>query len=58
MEQKKYPFSGYILAAGMGAVCGGILVAAFTRAVPKMMSQMMASMMAEISSGECDPAEF
>lgn len=58
MDQKKNPYNGYVLAAGVGALCGGILVAALTRAVPKIMSQMMTTMMAEISAGECDPAEF
>ena len=56
--QKQQNYTPYIMAAGLGAVCGGLLVAAFTRAIPRMISQMMAGMMAEMSAGDCDPADF
>ena len=36
---------GYLLAAALGAVGGGFLVAALTRAIPKMMASMMSQMM-------------
>jgi len=35
---------GYVLAAGLGAVVGGIVVAAATRAIPGMVSQVMSEM--------------
>lgn len=54
--------AGYIFAAGLGALGGGILVAVLTRALPrmmsKMMSQMMTSMMSQMGDGECSPAEM
>jgi hypothetical protein len=51
-----------ILAAFVGAVGGGIVVAVATRAIPKMMSQMMSemmrNMMSQMGEGGCDPAEM
>ncbi len=38
-------YRGYIIAAVLGAVGGGFIVALATRAIPKIMSQMMAGMM-------------
>ena len=58
MERKQSQFTGYLLAASLGAIGGGLLVAAITKAIPKMMSQMMAGMMAEMGAGECNPAEI
>lgn len=58
MKNKNTQFSGYVLAASLGEVGGGLLVAAVTRAIPKMMTQFMTRMMAEMREGECDPAEF
>jgi len=58
MERKQSQYTGYILAASLGAIGGGILVAAITKTIPKMMSQMMAGMMAEMGEDACDPAEF
>ena len=53
---------GYLLAAGLGAVAGGLLVAVATRAIPKMMSQMMSgmmrNMMAQMGEEGCSPSEF
>ncbi len=37
--------SGYLLAAALGALGGGVIVLWATKAVPKMMSRMMAGMM-------------
>jgi hypothetical protein len=52
----------YLLAASLGAIGGGILVAAVTRAIPKVMNQMMSNMMRNMMSqmGEsgCDPVEI
>ncbi len=36
---------GYVLAALLGAVGGGLLVALATRAIPTMMTRMMTGMM-------------
>jgi len=62
MESKDTQYSSYILAAGLGALGGGLLVAVATRAIPKMMSKMMAgmmqNMMAQMGEGDCDPADM
>jgi hypothetical protein len=44
----------YLIAAGIGAVAGGILVAAATNAIPTMMGKMMARMGEE----GCTPQEM
>ena len=53
---------GYVLAALLGAIGGGLVIALGTRAIPKMMSNMMSGMMRNMMSqmGEdgCDPAEM
>ena len=52
----------YLLAALLGAVGGGILVAFATRAVPRILQQamsgMMQTMMERMSAGECSPSEM
>jgi hypothetical protein len=62
MERKGTQYQGYFLAAGLGAVGGGLLIAVATRAIPKMMSKMMAgmmeNMMAQMGEGDCDPADI
>jgi len=58
MERKQSQYTGYILAASLGAIGGGILVAAITKTIPKMMSQMMTGMMAQMGEEDCDPAEY
>ena len=50
--------AGYVLAAGLGALAGALLMAFATRAVPKMMAGMMRSMMAQMRDGGCNPAEM
>ena len=50
--------AGYVLAAGLGALGGALLMALVTRAIPKMMVGMMRSMMAQMRDGGCDPAEI
>jgi hypothetical protein len=47
---------GYALAAVVGAIVGGTLVAIGTKAVPKMMSSMMQTMMMQMEESGCDPA--
>jgi CheY-specific phosphatase CheX len=53
---------GYALAAVLGVVGGGLIVALATKAIPKMMSQMMSgmmqNMMARMGEGGCNPAEI
>jgi CheY-specific phosphatase CheX len=52
----------YILAAVLGVLGGGLVVAIATRAMPKIMSQMMSgmmrNMMAPMGEGGCNPAEM
>ena len=51
-----------ILAAVLGALGGGLVVAIATQAIPKIMSQMMPAMMKNVMAhmGEegCNPAEM
>ena len=54
---------GYmLLAAAIGAIGGGLVVALATRAIPRIMSQamsgMMQHMMGQTGEGGCDPAEM
>lgn len=49
---------GYVLAAVLGAIGGGLIVTVATRAIPKMMSGMMRNMMAQMGEGGCSPAEM
>jgi hypothetical protein len=48
----------YVLAATLGAIGGGILVAVATRAIPRIMSGMMRNMMSQMGEAGCDPAEI
>ena len=48
----------YILAALVGALGGGLVVALATKAIPNMMSQVMQNMMSNMREGGCDPAEM
>ncbi len=50
--------SGYVLAAALGAVGGGLFVALATRAIPRMMAGMMQNMMAQMKASGCNPAEM
>ncbi len=51
-----------ILAAGLGAIFGGVAVLLATRAVPKMMAQMQQGMMQHMigmmKDGGCSPSEM
>ena len=62
MDNKDSPYKDYILAAGLGAIGGGLLIALATKAIPKMMSKMMAgmmeNMMSEMGAGDCEPVEI
>jgi len=54
--------AGYVLAALLGAVAGGLVAIVGTRALPKMMSQimsgMMQNMMTAMGDKGCDPSEI
>jgi hypothetical protein len=62
MNTRISPLKGYLLAAMIGAVGGGLLVALATKAVPiamsKMMSGMMLQMMGQIRKNGFDPTEM
>ena len=62
MHNKGAHSGGCVLAAVLGVIGGGLVVALATKAIPKMMSQMMSemmqSMMAQMGEGGCDPAEM
>lgn len=62
MAELKPSIYGYLLAAGLGAVGGGLLVMAVAKVIPKMMEQMGSSMMSNMIAGMqesgCDPVEF
>ena len=52
----------YLIAAGVGAMLGGVLVATATNAIPKMMEKISATMMGRMMKrmGEegCTPEEM
>lgn len=56
------PSRGYITAAIVGALGGGILVAIAGKIIPKMMSEMMSgmmsNMMAQMGEEGCEPEEM
>ena len=62
MDKKNFHSTGYILAAALGALGGGLIVMVATQAIPKMMSRMMAGMMqnmlAHMQEKGCAPAEI
>lgn len=47
---------GYVLAAVLGAIGGGVVVALATDAIPRMMSRFMQTMMARMEEGGFDPS--
>jgi hypothetical protein len=53
---------GYLLAAMVGAIGGGLIVTIATKAIPKMMSELMAkmmqSMMLNMRESGCTPGEM
>lgn len=62
MDKKNFHGKGYILAAALGALGGGLIVIVATQAIPRMMSHMMAGMMqnmlAQMQERGCAPAEI
>lgn len=49
---------GYMFAAAMGGIVGGLVVALATKAIPKIGSQMMQNMMAQMREAGFSPAEM
>jgi hypothetical protein len=53
---------GYVLAAILGAIGGGLVVVLATKAIPRIMSQMMPrmmqNMMAHMREGGFDPSDM
>lgn len=49
---------GYALAAAIGTIGGGLLVALATKTIPNVMSQMMQNMMARMGESGFSPAEI
>lgn len=49
---------GYMLAAVLGMIGGGIAVVLATKAVPRMMAGMMRKMMSRMGEDGCDPAQI
>jgi hypothetical protein len=49
---------GYVLAAVIGAIGGGLVVALATDAIPRMISKMMQNMKAHTGEGGFSPAEM
>ena len=62
MDSTDSKTKNYILAASLGAIGGGVLVAVATKAIPRMMTQimsgMMRNMMAQMGDEGCDPREI
>ena len=46
---------GYVLAAAMGVIGGGLFVALATKAIPNLMSRMMQNMMAHMGENGFSP---
>ena len=58
VNEKNSDSTGYVLAAILGAIGGGLVVLMLTKAIPKMMSQMMQNMMTRRRDGNIEPSEF
>ena len=62
METTGHPAKGYLLAATLGAIGGGLAVLLAARAMYKMMSGrmsgMMRGLMSDMGAEACDPAEM
>jgi CheY-specific phosphatase CheX len=62
MHNTRSHTKGYVLAAALGAIGGGLIVALATRAIPKIASQvmsgMMRNMMAQMAAAGHNPAEI
>jgi hypothetical protein len=57
-DNARSPRKGYLLAALVGAIGGGVAVAIATRAIPNIMSGMIQNMMAHMGEDGCGPGEM
>jgi hypothetical protein len=58
MNNMSTQIKGYALAALIGAVGGGLLVALGIKAVPRMMAGTMQNMMSQMKEKDFDPSEM
>lgn len=58
MDHRSSNTRGYLLAAVLGAIGGGVIVALTANIFPKMMSGMMQNMMEQMRQSGCSPAEM
>ena len=58
MTERSSHAGGYLIAAVMGAIGGGLAVALATKAIPKMGSLMMQGMMDRMREAGFNPADM
>jgi hypothetical protein len=62
MSEQKSTDKKIVLAAALGAACGGVAILLATRAIPKMMAHMrdgmMQNMMKMMKARGCSPSEM
>lgn len=58
MSNANSPTKGYVLAAVLGVMIGGLGVALATKAIPKMFFPMMQQMMTQMQAESCSPSEM
>jgi hypothetical protein len=58
VDNSRTRLAGYVLAAALGAVAGGLAVALVSRTPLRLMSGMMSKKMAELAAEGCDPEEM
>ena len=58
MRDTGAPVIGYAVAAVLGAIGGGLVVALATDVIPRMTSRMMQNMMAHMGEAGFNPAEM
>jgi hypothetical protein len=58
MSEMEFSRRRTILAALLGALGGGLIVALGTQAISKIMTKMMQNMISQMGEAGCDPAEM
>lgn len=58
MDKSDSKMRGYLLATLIGAIGGGVLTIAVTKAIPKIMLRTMQNMMVQMQNGSCNPEEM
>jgi hypothetical protein len=58
MNRHWAPNHRYLVAAFLGAIVGGIVVAVATRALPAILERAVPAMMARMGAEGCKPGEF